>query len=56
MYLYEDAARQKRTKLFDGCSPNNIRFSDICKEFEKKGIAIFNQYIQEEIEEVKPNN
>lgn len=49
MYLFEDAARQKRSRLFEGCLQCN-RFSEICKEFEEKGIYIFNKEIQESIE------
>lgn len=38
MYLFEDAARQKRTSLF---SIQPMRYSLICDEFDKKGINIF---------------
>jgi len=50
MYLFEDAARQKRPKLFEGCSQNNTRYSEICREFDLKGIGIFNLDIQRETE------
>ena len=58
MYLYEDAARQKRSKLFEGCSQNSTRYSQICKEFDRKGVKIFNQDIisECEIEDVEPEN
>lgn len=46
MYLFEDAAKQKRSKLFEGCSNGYSRYSEICKEFDKKGIGIFNRDIQ----------
>jgi hypothetical protein len=46
MYLFEDAAKQKRSKLFEGCSNGYNRYSEICKEFDKKGIGIFNRDIQ----------
>ena len=46
MYLFEDAAKQKRAKLFEGCFQNSSRYSEICKEFEAKGVGIFNQDIQ----------
>lgn len=46
MYLFEDAAKQKRAKLFEGCFDNSSRYSEICKEFEIKGIGIFNSEIQ----------
>ena len=50
MYLFEDAAKQKRSKLFEGCFENSSRYSKICKEFEKKGIGIFHHDIQIETE------
>lgn len=50
MYLFEDAAKQKRPKLFEGCFENSSRYSEICREFEKKGIGIFHHDIQLEAE------
>lgn len=50
MYLFEDAAKQKRLKLFEGCFENSSRYSEICREFEKKGIGIFHHDIQIEAE------
>ena len=50
MYLFEDAAKQKRARLFEGCFENSSRYSDICREFEKKGIGIFHHDIQLEAE------
>ncbi len=46
MYLFEDAAKQKRSSLFEGCFDNSSRYSEICKDFEEKGIGIFNSEIQ----------
>jgi len=46
MYLFEDAAKQKRASLFEGCFQNSSRYSEICKDFEEKGIGIFNLEIQ----------
>ena len=46
MYLFEDAAKQKRSSLFEGCFQNSNRYSEICKEFDEKGIGIFNREIQ----------
>jgi GTPase subunit of restriction endonuclease len=46
MYLFEDAAKQKRSMLFEGCFDVNSRYSEICKEFDLKGIGIFNSEIQ----------
>ena len=46
MYLFEDAARQKRASLFEGCFESSTRYSEICKEFDEKGIGIFHHNIQ----------
>lgn len=55
MYLFEDAAKQKRSRLFEGCFQNSSRYSEICREFEAKGVEIFNHDIQLdcEVEDVK---
>jgi len=45
MYLFEDAAKQKRASLFEGCFDSSIRYSEICKEFDEKGVGIFNHEI-----------
>ena len=50
MYLFEDAGKQKRAKLFEGCFQNSTRYSEICREFEEEGIGIFNHDIQLETE------
>lgn len=39
MYLYEDAAKQHKHKLFDGC--DSSKYSSVCDEFDEKGIYIF---------------
>ena len=44
MYLFEDAAKQKRQTLFEGVSKYNL-LSSIMKEFDTKGINIFNKEI-----------
>lgn len=42
MYLFEDAARQKRPSLFSDNSVRNMnRYSDICKEFDDVGVFVF---------------
>lgn len=46
MYLFEDAAKQKRASLFEGCFEGNSRYSEICKQFDEKGVGIFNSSIQ----------
>ena len=48
MYLFEDAARQRRPQLFKGCFENSSRYSEICREFQEKGIGIFSEDIQHE--------
>ena len=53
MYLFEDAAKQKRARVFGGCSENSSRYSEICKEFAKNGIEIFNKEIKVETEPKK---
>ena len=45
MYLFEDAAKQKRSSMFEGCFQNSNRYSEICKEFDEHGIGIFNHDI-----------
>lgn len=39
MYLYEDAAKQQKHKLFSGC--DSTKYSSICKAFDEIGIEIF---------------
>ena len=45
MYLYEDAARQKRNNLFQGCGKQNVRYSEVCEQFDKIGLEIFEKSI-----------
>lgn len=45
MYLFEDAAKQRRYELFSNCLNKN-RYSLICKDFRERGISIFNEEIQ----------
>ncbi|MDE7371206.1 MAG: AAA family ATPase, partial [Desulfovibrio sp.] len=42
MYLFEDAARQRRPELFKGCVDHH-RYSSLCKEYEERGLAIFGE-------------
>lgn len=46
MYLFEDAAKQRRTSLFDGCS-DTTKYSSICKEFDLRGVEIFCKSIRD---------
>ncbi|MEE3422965.1 MAG: hypothetical protein VZR11_09730 [Succinimonas sp.] len=41
MYLFEDAAKQKRQALFSGAGNDCYRYSQICEAFDVKGIGIF---------------
>lgn len=45
MYLYEDAAKQHKYRLFNGCE--NSRYSNVCEEFDKIGISIFGKDFKE---------
>ena len=49
MYLFDDAARQKRGKLFEGSAKGQIRYSKICEAFDEQGIGIFNFDIQNRV-------
>ena len=57
MYLFEDAARQRRSQLFKGCFEKSSRYSEICREFRNRGIDIFNGEIKIEtnLEELPDN-
>lgn len=46
MYLFDDAAKHKRSVIFSGSETNNI-YSEICKEFDEKGIFIFSERVHE---------
>lgn len=46
MYLFDDAAKQKRPSLFDGCKDTK-KYSSICEEFDKKGVDIFCKEIRD---------
>lgn len=41
MYLYEDAAKQHKSKLFSGC--DSTKYSSVCHAFDEKGIRIFGE-------------
>ena len=51
MYLYEDAAKSKPYLLFEGSSEKT--YSKICKDFDEKGIDIFNKDILIEYNSIK---
>ena len=48
MYLFDDAAKQKRTTLFEGCEEKSRnQYSKICNEFDEKGVLIFGSSISD---------
>lgn len=51
MYLFEDAARQKRKDVF--VNGYEKTYSEICKDFKTKGINIFAQEIVDKYNELK---
>lgn len=50
MYLFDDAAKQKRPSLFEGSAKGQTRYSKICEAFDEQGIGIFNSKIQNAVE------
>lgn len=54
MYLFEDAAKQKRASVFSGLEKENLRYSKICEAFDKRGIEIFNKEIQDKCNAYDP--
>lgn len=49
MYLFDDAAKQKRPTLFEGSAKGQTRYSKICEAFDEQGIGIFNLAIQSRV-------
>lgn len=45
MYLFDDAAKQKRKSLFSGCKDSATQYSKICNLFDDKGVFIFDDNI-----------
>lgn len=48
MYLFEDAAKQRKTEIFKGCD-EATRFSAVCEAFDKKGVEIFGHEIADSV-------
>lgn len=46
MYLYEDAAKQHKHKLFSGCE-DTTKYSAVCNSFDEIGIQIFGEDFEE---------
>lgn len=56
MYLFEDAAKQRRHILFDGCDEDiRNQYSAICEEFDKRGIDIFCKEIRDNVKKEYSN-
>ena len=49
MYLFDDAGKQKRNKLFEGSAKGQTRYSKLCEAFDEQGIGIFHRDIQTRI-------
>lgn len=50
MYLFEDAAKQRRSMLFDGCDEDTkTKYSSICEDFDARGIDIFCKEIRDKV-------
>jgi hypothetical protein len=47
MYLFDDAVKQKKKTFFEECrdAEKGVRYSDICKLFDTKGVFIFPENI-----------
>lgn len=54
MYLYEDAARRFRNRIFD--EQFSEKYSDVCKAFERYGIRVFGRNFKEEYYEEMSDN
>lgn len=56
MYLFEDAAKQKRASVFssDIFKKEDLRYSKICEAFDERGIEIFNKEIQDKCAKYDP--
>lgn len=50
MYLFEDAAKQRKHMLFEGCDEDTRnQYSAICEKFDKRGIDIFGKEIRDKV-------
>lgn len=53
MYLFEDVGRAKRSIIFSNVEKDeNILYSEICDKFEKDGLGVFNENIQNRYEDI----
>ena len=51
MYLFEDVVKMQPGELFDFKEGINIHYSDICKDFDSKGLKIFVKSVYEQFSE-----
>lgn len=49
MYLFDDAGKPRRDKLFEGSAKGQNRYSKICEAFDEQGIGIFSREIQNHV-------
>ena len=57
MYLFDDAAKQKRITLFGGCDEKaKNQYSKICREFDTKGVYIFCEGISSQFIDKAPKD
>lgn len=56
MYLFEDAGRMNRAKLFKGCGDDYNSYSEICQKFDEIGLHIFFSGIEDKFKEYKLEN
>lgn len=50
MYLFEDVVKMQPGELFEAKDGSNIHYSDICKDFDSKGLKIFVKSIYNKFE------
>ena len=53
MYLYEDVVKMQPSELFNVKDGSNIHYSDICKDFDAKGLKIFVKSIYNQFDTFK---
>ena len=57
MYLFDDAAKQKRSTLFGGCDEEaRNQYSRICREFDTRGVNIFCERISSQFADAVPGD
>ncbi len=53
MYLFEDVVKMNPSDLFNKKEGENVHYSDICKEYDEKGLKIFVKSISDKFDEFK---